>query len=670
VSRIDTRGDWATSQMECSSQIVIFGDSGSSDPGGGGSGAGGSDVWKASEELALLEAVEVYGFGNWEDTAKLVGNRRTPEEVKRHFITYYVQGNVGRVCWASASPETYESKDHTCSGSTSSLSPSLTTPLPAIPELTLSEQQHLGYMPKRDDFEREFDNEVEALISTLRISPNDEDELDVDLKVAHIDMYNRRLRERFRKKAVVRDYGLVSLFYKSLQGDEEIMAMLYPPQSSLESSTISNSKTTTSLCATTLASHGPNQSTRLQSSHSPSSPMFGVEKSSSSLFTCSNKSTLNGSTASPSKKRCGSPTKNASVPEFSAQNNNLPITTTCTAGNAAAEKYREQLKEKLKILSQFQSALEQQQLLDSLKKEKELKMRIKELVRYRKNGLKKLSDMSAFDSARVRKDKKKENKEARDKGGKVANINYALKGRSQMVVGGKAGKMASPSMVSSRGSTVKRPASRDSLDNEVGSMDSSSKVTTRLTGQQEKQVTTGGRSPHPTKRRVPLVLLTEEEEMQMQAEDSNYQTLLRSPSTSPSYKTRTASATATRGSPPAVRDSNSSNLAPTAVGVTKSLKGDVIITTTSLGDNTVKTQSRGLKEFDVNSMPSARLLSDQEKHLCSTLRLTPSQYISIKGLMIREKSLPKKQRTGLENLDGRVKRRLRQYFSRNGWIRG
>lgn len=425
--------------QECSSQIVIFSDSGSSDPGGEGSGAGGGiDGWKASEELALLEAVEVYGFGNWEDTAKLVGNRRTPEEVKRHFITYYVQGNVGRVCWASASPETYQSKDHTCSGSTTkSLSPSLTTPLPAIPDLTLSEQQHLGYMPKRDDFEREFDNEVEALISTLRISPNDEDELDVDLKVAHIDMYNRRLRERFRKKTVVRDYGLVSLFYKSLQGDEEIMAMLYPPQSSLESSTVSNNKTTSSsLSTTSLASHGPNQSTRLQSSlvSSPSlsSPIFDVQKSSSSPSTCftgssSNKSTLNGSTPSspPSKKRCKSPTKNASVvPEFSAQNNNLSITTTSTAANAAAEKYREQLKEKFKILSQFQSALEQQQLLDSLKKEKELKMRIKELVRYRKNGLKKLSDISAFDSARVRKDKKKENKEGSkgDKGGKVSLI--------------------------------------------------------------------------------------------------------------------------------------------------------------------------------------------------------------------------------------------------------
>jgi len=245
----------------------------------------------------------------------------------------------------------------------------------------------------------------------------------------------------------------------------------------------------------------------------------------------------------------------------------------------------------------------------------------------------------------------------------VFSINCALKGRAQVVGGGRGGRTGSASMVSSRSSTARSPPSRDSLDRE---MESSSKVS-RVTGQER-----GGRSLPPGRPRRPLVFLTEEgsgvqlEGMGM-GEDSNLDPLLpRSPSTSPSYKTRTASATVTRGSPPAVRDCNSSSSAPTAVVVTKSLKGDAI--TTSLGDSHSK--SRGLKEFDVNSMPSARLLSDQEKRLCSTLRLTPSQYISIKGLMIREKSLPKKQRTGLENLDGRVKRRLRQYFSRNGWIRG
>ena len=34
------------------------------------------------------------------------------------------------------------------------------------------------------------------------------------------------------------------------------------------------------------------------------------------------------------------------------------------------------------------------------------------------------------------------------------------------------------------------------------------------------------------------------------------------------------------------------------------------------------------------------------------------------------KSLPKKQKSGLENLDGRIKRRLQGFFTRSGWIKG
>lgn len=88
-------------------------------------------------------------------------------------------------------------------------------------------------------------------------------------------------------------------------------------------------------------------------------------------------------------------------------------------------------------------------------------------------------------------------------------------------------------------------------------------------------------------------------------------------------------------------------------------------------------------------MPSARLLSEKEKRICTSLRLTPSQYIAIKGLMIKvshpsqclnqfvltlsslllqEKSLPKKQKSGLENLDDRVRKRLHRFFLLNGWI--
>lgn len=364
--------------------------------------------WRATEELALLEAVELYGFGNWEDTAALVG-RRSADEVRRHFITFYVKGSVGRVTWSHASPETYQALDHTCSRD-GNLSPSLTTPLPAIPELSLLEQQHLGYMPKRDDFEREFDNEVEMLISTLRINPNDEEDLDVDLKVAHIDMYNRRLRQRFRKKAVVRDYGLVSQFYKSLTGDPEIMSLIHPespplPSSSAATSLVSERTAVSSsgaglVTGDSVSSPSASHSGRLQSI-SPSSPnaSSGLKSHSSSPLIpsspCLTPNRINGLTSPAKKQRSTlSPGKSAtSPPDY-----------------LTAERFHEQLRDRFKIFSQFQSALDQKQLLDNLKRERELKLRIKELIRYRKSGIRKLSEVAGLETARSDRDKRKENK--------------------------------------------------------------------------------------------------------------------------------------------------------------------------------------------------------------------------------------------------------------------
>lgn len=320
--------------------------------------------------------MELYGFGNWDEPANLVGKNRSSQEVCDHFIRYYVNSCVGKVAWKSVSPDTFNPIDHTCSRN-GQLSPSLTTPLPVIPELSLPEQQHLGYMPKRDDFEREYDNEVEMLISTLRISPNDEDELDVDLKVAHIDMYNRRLRERFRKKAVVREYGLVSQFYKSLEKDEEIQSLLYPGQQTASSSLASGSD-------------GRETSSKLNcpdnSSNCPSSP--------SPYLTPSKSGNSSSVHSTPKKKGLTSPVK-ASEP---------------------LNDYKEQLRDKFKLLSQFQSALDQGTLIDNLKKEKELKLRIKDLIRYRKNGIKNRCEVVSFESARNKRDKRKENKK------KVCNL--------------------------------------------------------------------------------------------------------------------------------------------------------------------------------------------------------------------------------------------------------
>ena len=69
-------------------------------------------------------------------------------------------------------------------------------------KLEHAEQLELGYMPFRDDFEIEHDNDAETLVSSMAVGAEDE-ELEKALKLAHVDMYIRRLKERDRRKRSV-----------------------------------------------------------------------------------------------------------------------------------------------------------------------------------------------------------------------------------------------------------------------------------------------------------------------------------------------------------------------------------------------------------------------------------------------------------------------------------
>lgn len=80
-------------------------------------------------------------------------------------------------------------------------------------------QEHaaqLGYMPYRDDFEREYDVTAEQLVSNLALT-SDDDEIESALKLAVVDIYNRRLRERARKKRIARDYRLIQEFFRKFE---------------------------------------------------------------------------------------------------------------------------------------------------------------------------------------------------------------------------------------------------------------------------------------------------------------------------------------------------------------------------------------------------------------------------------------------------------------------
>merc|ERR1712141_156615 len=273
----------------------------------------------ANEHLRLLSAIEQYGYGNWEDIAKgIIANsdgatcwkKRSPLECKEEYCNIFLNGVMGKHTWKET--ERSKTKDHT------QMNPLLPPSPPSEPPtLSFHEAVVLGYFSKREDFEVEYENEAELMVSQLdddyptsnSAILTEDDELVKTLNVVHVDMYKAKLRERERRKKVSRDHSLISDYFKEhpLPGDK--------------------------------------------------------------------KSNPNGQ----SKK------KNVKDPII----------------------------EKMKILSEFQSVKEHQNFIITLTKEKDLKNRLKDLMRMRKNGITKISDSVEFEVQRVRRNNRKKNEKRR-----------------------------------------------------------------------------------------------------------------------------------------------------------------------------------------------------------------------------------------------------------------
>jgi len=262
--------------------------------------------WNVREDTRLLDAVEMFGFGNWKDIAKHV-ETKTDLQVKERYIKCYINGVVGRLTWAEDSRGL--AVDHTQDADRGPLSPTLTSKLPPI-NVAPNEALILGYMPNRDDFE-DFDRSNEAHVSQMGVKSVEDEDIDIAMKLAHTDIYERALREEVRRKRVARDYQLVSQYF--------------------------------------------NENPLIQ---------FGVKMS---------------------------PHKVANLLKLKRDGAGGP---------------KQELIDALKPYCQFNTCQEFKSLIDNLCFEKELKVRIKELIKYRDNGLMKASHLVGFERERFKREAK------------------------------------------------------------------------------------------------------------------------------------------------------------------------------------------------------------------------------------------------------------------------
>ena len=160
------------------------------------------DDWAAKDELILLDQLASHGPSNWDEVSRRL--KAAPEECHRHYITSYIEEPVKELP-RCPSPEvlyrplpiTYRSGTH--------------DPPRPIPGSNYHRDM-AGYCAARGDFQFELYQNAEQDVATIHLDQEeDEDGLERALSIAVVEVYNDKLRERFRRKRIIQEHGLINL---------------------------------------------------------------------------------------------------------------------------------------------------------------------------------------------------------------------------------------------------------------------------------------------------------------------------------------------------------------------------------------------------------------------------------------------------------------------------
>jgi len=179
--------------------------------------------WGADEELLLLEAVEMFGLGNWTEVSEHVGTK-TRAQCHAHYFEVYVKSpcaplpdmskilgkGVARMTpdelKAEAEQKANENKD--VEEEEKKLLESLANPNAVKTEGNV--QELTGYNIKRNEFDPEYDMDAELPLAEMEFRENDTEE-DVQMKLRMIEIYNSRLQERARRKQFILERNLLNV---------------------------------------------------------------------------------------------------------------------------------------------------------------------------------------------------------------------------------------------------------------------------------------------------------------------------------------------------------------------------------------------------------------------------------------------------------------------------
>ncbi|XP_064620493.1 transcriptional adapter 2-alpha-like [Lineus longissimus] len=156
--------------------------------------------WTASEEKKLVDAIADCGIGNWQDVSNQL-QTRSRKECEEHYYRFYFD-NPQPLLPVLPMPEINYPPPPVI------FKLSEDPPRPA--DGSVSQLDYSGYMAARGDFQVEYDNYAEMDLKDVHFDVDDS-ETEQELKLAVVNIYWNVLKERHRRKRIIRKYGLINV---------------------------------------------------------------------------------------------------------------------------------------------------------------------------------------------------------------------------------------------------------------------------------------------------------------------------------------------------------------------------------------------------------------------------------------------------------------------------
>ncbi|KAK8881836.1 Transcriptional adapter 2-alpha [Tritrichomonas musculus] len=180
-----------------------------------------SKDWTIEEELILLNSIALCGIGNWENIANQIKTKNAIECETHYFSTYFE---------TPTAPNPDTSQPPKSPIPLPPPAPFDTRPQESCPSdghdrnlVLLNKREKTlpaeisGYMPKRHEFEEEFNEESEDLINGIEFT-DDIDAKDFERYCKLLELYNSQVTERTIRTKVIEDWKIQYQKFKNLGG--------------------------------------------------------------------------------------------------------------------------------------------------------------------------------------------------------------------------------------------------------------------------------------------------------------------------------------------------------------------------------------------------------------------------------------------------------------------